>query len=231
MNEEAIPDAQGQNAGPDVPGSQSEGSEVESQGSGGGVQSRINELTFARREAERREADLAKRLVAQDQQIAELVRSVTSRQQQPVEQQLPEMDPEQKRVLDAYFSRTVGPLQAEIESLRAHSVASQFIGDTDIANRAADLIVAWQRDGKTGWTPEDAVKFAAGEKVFADKSKGKAARDEKGRFNTMSQGVQGHSQQPSAAPLDGARPSDFDNWSSDKQLEYFEKRNVHGKAF
>ncbi len=202
------------------------------------MQSRINELTFARREAERREADLAKRLQVQDQQIAELVRSVTARQQQPVEPQMPDMDPDQKKVLDAYFNRTVGPLQAEIESLRAqngrnqaHSVASQFIGDADIANRAADLIVAWQRDGKTGWTPEDAVKFAAGEKVFADKSKGRAARDEKGRFNTLSQGESGHSTVSNSAPPSGARPSDFENWSADKQLEYLEKRNVHGQSF
>lgn len=230
------PVAQGPDAGTENAGDPSISGESNSQGNApSGFQARISELTAHRREAERRAEEYAAKLAERDQQIAELVRSVTSRQQPEPEPDL-NLDPEQKRILDVYMSRATKPLQQHIEQLttqlgmqRAQSAAEQLTGDPEIANRAAQLMVGWQKQGYTGWTPEDAVVYAAGQAALNERKKAGQARNARSAFNSEPAVIPGHSQTVTPNPT-SALPPNFDDLPVEKQLEILERR-LDGKGF
>ena len=237
MDENAIPVAQGPEAGQDTPGEQSTEQESSNPAVPTGFQARINELTAARREAERRVSE-------QEKQIAELVRLASANvQRAPVEPKLPELeiDPDQQKILDAYRARYVNPeieglkqtiknLTAQFGSARAQEAAETMVGDPEVAQRASQLIQGWQQAGLQGWTAEDAVKYAAGEKAIADLNRTRQAKGARQQFNGQGTPVvTGHSTGQPPNPV-GTLPANFDSLPVEKQLEILEKRGVHGKA-
>ena len=237
FDENSNPIAQGQQAeaGDSAPqGNQ----DAPKQGSnpGDGIQKRIDELT-ARFHEERRAAQ------AKDQQIAELVRALAERSSQPAQQQAADpfegFEPEERqkfaavlnplqerlRQYEAYLPK-VQAMEARLAEMQFKSAASQMGFDEGVQQRAMQLMQTWRNKGYTGWNPEDALTFAAGQLAMEDRQRNQTSRDERGRFNGGSQSlVGGHAAPTSPNPRQpDAVPADLESWDPAKQAEFWEKR-------
>ena len=225
MDNENDTNAQVQDTQPDTgnPVDQQQTPEAPKENQHQGYQARIDELTRARHEMARQNAELTATVARLAAQVAETGR------QAPQGPQLPELDPEQKQVLDAYFQNHVAPLRQELEQARMAAFAGQLYQaspgeDPRVLQRAQELLPAVL---KAGWAASDALNFARGE-IYAQERGGQVqARDERGRFNSQghvmtASGAPPPPQQRGAAPL----PPNFDSLPPDKQLEILEKRGV-----
>lgn len=165
MSTENDPVAQGPQDGAAVPSN-----EANPQPQGGtneGIERRIGQLTAARYDAERRAAELQGRYEA-------LQQVVMQQSQQPAPQpadpwaNLPEEHREVARAvvpqlnqqwerrmqqMDARYRQELGALQLQA------AVATQ---PPQVQQLASQLYQDWQRTGRTGWTPQDAVIYARG---------------------------------------------------------------------
>lgn len=206
-----------------------------SQAAGSGIQKRIDELVGkGKAEAER----FAQESAAKDAQIAELVRAVAaqSQQRQTAPDPADDLDPEERRKFErllapmqAEFKQTLARIEAQASQQRVRAVAAQ-VGDPRIEARAEQLMGIWQRAGHTGWVPEDAVRYAAGEIALAERSDATKARDERGRFNAAGSGnLNGGASNPNLGG-NTQQPKDLDSLPLDQQIAEYEKR-LKGKGF
>lgn len=138
------------------------------------VQKRIDELTARSKDYERQNAELNARAQEQSQMLAAIL---TQRQeaQVPVQKapELPEgMDPATAQYMQQMFERSLDqrmrPLMAQLGQVQGVSAAQQAAAaasqyGAQVQQRAAALAQNWQAKGLTGFTPEDAAIYAAGE--------------------------------------------------------------------
>lgn len=191
-----------------------------------GIQTRIDELTRARHEAERRADEMTAMVARLSAQVAEQGRPV--QHQEPG----PELDPEQRKVLDAYFGPMMARMNAQMEQLgvvanmsRIHQEAPGE--DPRVLSRAQQLLPAML---KAGWTPKDAVVYARGE-LYEQLAQGGGQvtpRAPNGRFVPPMQTQNGTPPQLTG-PGPQALPANFDRLPPDKQIEILEKRGVHNQ--
>ena len=182
-----------------------------------GFQARVDELTKARREAERQNAELVATVARLSAQVAE--RSA------PAPVAMPDIDPDTKKLLDAYVGPQMQAMRAELEQARMAAMAGRLYQsaageDPRVLQRAQELLPAVL---KAGWTPEDAVTFARGELGVAPPS-GTRGRDGQGRFAPQVMTASGAP--PPMAQRSNGLPPNFDRLPPDKQLEILEKRGV-----
>lgn len=225
------PNAQGTQAG-ELPNS-GEGQQAQVNG----VEKRIAELVGRAKAAEEQANRAAQVAADKDSQIAELVRAVTAQQAGQL-QQVPadDLDPEMRKQFERFnapvmsrLEQTIARLEAQLGQQQVRSVAAS-VGDPRIEARAQQLMDLWQQKRLSGWTPEDAVRYAAGEIALAERSAASKTRDEKGRFNAGASGnLSGGSALPAATPST-TRPADLDRQSVDKQIAFYEK-SLDGKTF
>lgn len=195
-----------------------------------GFQARIDELTRERREQERMNRELTATVARLTQQMAEVQGSYAQRETTPAV----EIDPEQKKVFDAYF----GPMMHEIRAKLDQATQVAHMGrlhqeapgeDPRVLARAQELLPAVL---KAGWAPSDALDFARGELVRKGVLQPSATqgRDDRGRYTGPNM-ITSNGQPPNT--MQGAGPSplpaNFDRLPPDKQIEILEKRGVHNQ--
>lgn len=226
MDNETTPDAQGQT--PAEPVSNAVAAPQVQANPNEGIEKRIGELTAARRLAEERAA-------AQEAQIAELIRALTETRNvpqapAPQEPQLPDLDPELKTGIEAIASHKVRSLEEKINQLmqlQRQQELQQVMSrapDPEVSKEAQRLYQSWQRAGYSGFVAEDALIYAMGQRALQERKASAQARDEKGRFNSMSQSVMtGQSAPQSMQPQQGL-PRNFEQLPLDKQIELMEQQ-------
>lgn len=187
-----------------------------------GVEARIAELTAKFREAERVAAD-------KDAQIAALIQAQLANQQayarQESAQPQVEVDPEFAKAADAYVSPKLKQLQDTIARLEAATVQAQFAQlqasePPEVVKRAQELQLAWQRSGKQGWVPQDALVYARGEH-YARQSQANVARTQQQNFNQASNNVSMASA-PTPSPTQGL-PKNIDSLPLHERIALREK--------
>lgn len=137
-------------------------------------QARLDEVTAARRQAEREAAELRRRMDEMSSQMVTMMAnsSVAQRQlsqeEQAAQEAMANMDPQQRLAVDYMVRNAVGQMQrtmatygAAIEDLHTAGIRAKYTDEC--ANRANELMVNWQRAGLSGWSKQDAFKYAAGE--------------------------------------------------------------------
>ena len=137
-----------------------------------GVQSRIDELTAARREAERKAEDLQTQVIAlQAQTLQTLQRAIPppapSPQDLELQEALAEMDPRQRRVFEHMLEQRVAPLQSTLSAFREQAALAEMQAERnkyspETQQLADRLMQSWKANGNTGWLPKDALVHAAG---------------------------------------------------------------------
>lgn len=217
MNDNGNPTAQGQSAG-------TESQNNEGQNVSPGVQARIDELTARLRETERQAKEKDDQLMAALQAMAVAQPVYQAPQAPPVE-----IDPEEKRRLDAILGPQLAALEAQ--NKRVEAMLSQFqfqqaaqSAPSEVQAEAQKLLGAWKSQGKTGWVPEDALLVA--EAIVARK-KGQSASGATQQRQEFNQQQQAISQQPvGGAPAPSIRrgvPADIDKRPLAEQIAILSK--------
>ncbi len=139
---------------------------------GRGVQSRIDELTAARREAERKANELQSQMIAmQTQALQAMQRAMPAPAPSPqdleLQEALAEMDPRQRRVFEHLLDQRMGPLQSTVSAFREQAALAEMQAErnkysTETQQLADRLMQNWKANGNTGWLPKDALVHAAG---------------------------------------------------------------------
>lgn len=109
------------------------------------------------------------------------------------------------------------------------TAANPVYQDNRVRQRAQELMGAWQSRKLSGWTPEDAFKYAFGEVAAQDAMKAAASRGAANGYNSQSQVIPGGNGAPQLE-VNSAIPSDINAWPLEKQLDFWEKRSGD-KAF
>lgn len=189
-----------------------------------GFQRRIDELT-ARFHDERRARE---QLQDQLTQTLQLVASRAQGEQQP---QAPQFDsPEEAAKFQAVLSPFEQRLaqmerqyQARIDQMSVQLTAQQQGVDVAVAQRAQQLMNMWQRQGKSGWVPEDAIVYAEAQLAREARSQGQNANAQIRQYNAGQTPLAGHAPPPAPTPRTGPTQAEVDGWSIDKQLAFYEK--------
>lgn len=194
-------------------------------------QERFDEVTKARREAERRAAQL-------EAEKQELVNALTQRMSQPQHDTGPEIDPDQKAILE----RVLSPLQAEIRRLSAkvesqgvEAQVRQQVGNeypAEVVQVAAQVMADWKMNGTKG-DLDAALDYAYGKYMRAQASKNQNANAQKQQFNKGASTVQ-NGQGGNGAPGRGARKlsdAEIEKLSPEDQVAYYESRVDPNEAF
>lgn len=128
------------------------------------------------------------------------------------------------RDLTAKVDRVVGVLGQQ--SFQQAAVAE----DPEVVQLAQSLLNTWQKQGKSGWLPEDALVHARGIVAGKQRQALLAANGARAGMNAAGQSIltqqSGHMQ---AGPAD-ALPPNFDQMSPQQQAQILEKR-LDGKTF
>ncbi len=212
------PSAQGEMNGTAVPAPEAQSNIQPVTEVPAGVQKRFDEMTAKYHQ-------LAATTEATQRQNQELMAMLAQRQT-PVETAPPvEVDPALKAQMDAVFAPQLQAFHQQNTMLNQELQRMKFqqlMGGVQpqIAQRAQEYLNMWQSQGKTGWTPADAIQFATGEAV-RNGTYTAPPTDGRAQFNQVGaplgyQGMAPVSQAP-AAKL----PADFDNWSETNKAAYW----------
>jgi hypothetical protein len=222
------PGSDGQVVAPEVPAGESPNHE--------GFQKRINELTRARHEAERRAEAIASE---KDAQINQLIASIAAGQRPAAPEQVPQFDfdPEEKKKFDAYHALKVDPVLKELREqnalLRSQVGQNQFsqfaAGEDPRVVQRAQWLLKNSNYGKLVQqgvaTPEDVLTFARGEVAKTDAQKNAQSRNALGQFNASAETtLTGQSSAAPKPPASNDLPKDFETLSPNRQAEILEKR-------
>lgn len=230
------PNAQGPQTGADgqaqtvTPAPQQAGSLVPE-----GVQKRIDELTFQKHEAERRFQE-------SQQMNQQLLMSMTQgqiHQQAPV-QQAPqvEIDPEQRKVMEAYMAPLLAQHQRQLAQMAFQSGQAQLQAALQgqhpaVAKRTQEI---WQdavskRAHENGFTPAQALTWAKGEMVdLLVQEAGKNQQVQQGRqWNAQPQAI---TTQSLSAPQNGSQQTQAPDLDDDPEAaSAFYAQRLAGKNF
>lgn len=132
--------------------------------------------------------DLQSKFAETTAKNAELMAQIAARQVAPaeVQEEVPEIDPDEQKKLDYFLRKATAPLQKQIEQLtgalqqtrvsvgvqRAYGVVEGEVAKLDpkvrgpVQKRVAELLSLWERDGRLQRglaSPEDALELALGQ--------------------------------------------------------------------
>jgi chromosome segregation ATPase len=197
-----------------------------------GIQKRINELVAERNEARGT-------ITAMQQQITSMNEMFLRQSQAPaqVQQQVPavDVDPQIAAQVQALMGPTLKQYEQTIQQQQATLNRIQYENELQkvpeaIRARAQQLQQQWTAARHTGWTMQDAIRYAAGEAAMNGQFVTQP-RDSRGQFNSMANSVMGQtSAPPTTTPPSNELPSNFDDLQPDKQIELLGKR-LEGKTF
>lgn len=207
-----------------------------------GVQSRIDELTAARREAERKANELQSQMIAMQAQTLQAMQRAMpapapSPQDLELQEALAEMDPRQRRVFEHMLEQRVGPLQNTVAAFREQAALAEMQAERNKyspeTQQLADRLMAnWKANGNTGWLPKDALVHAAG-MVFSNGGDPRASAVQPKRRSATA-AVLPAASAPSAdigaSPRGDPAYTDMDSpeYNPSKASAYFEKK-LEGK--
>lgn len=188
---------------------------------------RVNEITAARREAERRAEELQQQTLQQSAQIAVLIQQMeasNSRRNAEQAAPVPEMEPEFKRALDAYMEPLVNNQRQRDAEFRAFLEHQQFEAesagfDAETKAEAKRLQQSWAKAGATGWVAKDALVYAAGQRALAAQQQVSAAKSQSADFNNLSKTVQ--SAQAATVPAT-SKKTNLDGLPAQRRMEIME---------
>lgn len=189
-----------------------------------GVQARINELVaekhYFKQQAEAQQAQMNELL----QQVMQLSQAQQMQAAQAAAAATPnplaQLDPEERAKYEAVMGTYMQPLQAklraqeeQIASMRVQQQAQMFGVPPDVANEAAGYIQSWTKQGFTGWSTQDAITFALGQRAARQMATAAQGRQAHQQFNAGAQtGNFGNAPPPAAAPPPRSRiPDDLSN--------------------
>lgn len=188
-----------------------------------GFEQRIAELTAKMREAERGQSEL------REQNMVLLQTLATGSQVQTPAAPAVEIDPERVKEMDAYVTPKVRQLEQMLARVEGALMQSEFQRaaqgvDPEIAREAEKLQANWRKQGFTGWTPQDALVYAAGAQALKQ-SPQQQANAQRAQFNALQGGIQqGQGALPSHAPTQKRNlPTNIDELPLHAQLALYEK--------
>lgn len=214
-------------ADPIAPGQDAEAVSATSPGEGtqnAGFQARISELVAKQHDTERNyQHMLQEERRRNDELLQKLLNSPAN-----APPQLPDMDPDEARRMQVFMApmleqqrQMARQLQEMQMTQTVHQVAAQRGFGADLAQEAAKLAAGWTQGGYSGWKPEDALVYAAGQRALNANA---PARNAAGQF--VPPAIMG---QNAPAPVSQPRatiPANFDDLSPDQQIAALEKLGV-----
>ena len=213
------------------------------------IQKRFDEMTAQTREMERRfqaQQELNMQLMAQ---LAKGNQPPQAQAPQAPQFQLPEgMDPsmaqafkaqqdffqaqlaQQAKQMEQLMSQNLGQVRMTTEQLQFQQAAQAY--PEPVRQLAAQRLAQWRQGGYTGWSPEDALRYAAGELVMSGKLQPPAPAQNQGPtprpFNQPPMPMAFGAPPPSPVPnqqLPEALPDAVLNkMTPEAQLKYWEDR-------
>lgn len=207
-----------------------------SQGEAGGLQKRIDELVAQGKQFQdmyQKERENSQLLMASLTELS--AKQIQATQTQPAEQVQVEPDEAAKirAVMNPYLeeirSMARGVAQQVGQQQFAQTAQNPVYQDQRVRQRAQELMNAWQSRKLSGWTPDDAFKYAFGEVASADAVKAAQARGNANGFNAQTQVLNGGNGTPQL-DVSAAIPADINGWPLEKQIDFWEKRSGD-KAF
>ena len=112
--------------------------------------------------------ELREQTAQKDSQMMELMARIAMGQQQPPPQEQFEIDPDQRKLVQAVVSpelQAVEQRQSRIEQMLQQMMFQQQLAqvqDPEVQKLATGYMQAWVQQGKSGWVPQDAVTYALG---------------------------------------------------------------------
>lgn len=213
MHDTTDPTAQGQSAGTESP---NQGQSVSP-----GVQARIDELTARLRETERAAKE-------KDDQMMALLQTMAVQQPVIPAAQTPQIDidPEEQRKLDAILGPKFKALEQQLAGFNQFISQTQFQQaaasvPADVQAEANKLYAQWQREGKTGWVPGDAVLVAEAIVMKRKGSTAQTATQQRQEFNQQQQAVS--TQTAPASNVQRGIPADIDKRPLAEQIDIYGK--------
>lgn len=207
-----------------------------------GVQRRIDELTAARREAERKANELQSQMIAMQAQTLQAMQRAMpapapSPQDLELQEALAEMDPRQRRVFEHMLEQRVAPLQSTLSAFREQTALAEMQAERnkyspETQQLADRLMQNWKANGNTGWLPKDALVHAAG-MVLSNGGDPRATVQQtkpKNAAATVLPGASAPSAGIGAVPRGDPAYTDMDSpeYNPSKAAAYFEKK-LEGK--
>jgi hypothetical protein len=202
-----------------------------------GFQRRIDELTRARREAERLAEERQQQLLA----VLERVASQAPVPPAPVKEADPfeDLNPEDRVRLQKAFDARLAPLQRQLEEtnqfIRSQQATQQVQAQAaqeppEVVQRAQQLMQAWSAKGKTGWEPIDAVRYAKvmlmEEGKYVPPAPATQPRASNGQYMSSASQVTSASPTPAPAPRKKGLPADLENRPLEEQIKIMEEAGI-----
>lgn len=187
-----------------------------------GVEKRINELTAQRYEAQRRAEQAEAREQAYLAQMAELM--AQQRAQVPQEPAV-QIDPEQKRVFDAYFmpmKREMENTIRELQKIQGLTAIRQASAPDPVQKRAEELVLQYARQGYR-LDHEMALDLAEGQIARQQRAEQQAAKAAGRAFNGDTVPVITSQSMPYAGSNEPRRP-DLDKMSLQERMAYWDSQ-------
>lgn len=238
MDLENSPNAQGQQAEAETPDVEGQSNESAGSPQNDGFQRRIDQLVGSKKQTEEQLAQERAQAQAKESEYLRVIAQLSAQVPQAIRDAEPqvEVDPEERKRIEAVFGPRLKAMESYLAQVEAQTAVQQVrqqaqaqYGDPAIADEAAKLIATWKQKGFTGWTPDDALIYAAGRKAVADQMLKAKSRDARGRFNsTADQPLTGNAAPP--APPSLAYPADFERRPLADQIKIIEKR-LEGKSW
>jgi hypothetical protein len=188
-------------------------------------QSRFNEQTKARRDAER-ERDL---VMQQNRELMAQLAQVVTQRSAPQPQE-PEFDPDERKKLEYFLT----PLQRELAAMRGQLAAQSAESEVrraarsdtppEVLEHATRLVADWRRQGANGG-PQEALRYAYGDYLLRQTDEAAEVRVQRQQFNRSAAGVQSGG----AAPMRKSGPkqlseAEIERLSPEGQAEYYSTR-------
>lgn len=183
------------------------------------LESRVNQMMEQNQRLMAQQTELLAQIAAQKVQTA-------SNEPDPLE----DMDPDEIRRQQALIQRYMDPLAKKLDQLAGivgqtvtmsrFEQAKKAVADPEVVQRAEHFLKSWSKDpSKGGWTAEDAVIYAAGEKALKQAMSRNPAINERNQFNTLGAPIVS---QPGGKGAPGKRVN-VDDLPIDEQIAYYEK--------
>lgn len=219
------PSAQEQAPAAVQPGDANQTQEVAPQGAPG-AEARIGELTAKFREQERINEELRQ----QNAQFQQLMLQQAAQAFKQPEPQV-EVDPDQRKQVEAVISPQLRQLQAQLAQMRTAQTAlniQQVAAYRGIPPQIAQEAIKIHAQLSAAGVPlneEDALRFAAGNAYLTQLPQQRATQQQRAAMNDAASRAGGGNPAPQLAPNGAPEPypADFSNWGPSQQLAWMRK--------
>jgi hypothetical protein len=201
-----------------------------------GLQTRINELTAARKAAEQANQELMQRVMEQSARLMELQRPAPApAAPDALAQHAAELDPRLVQVLEAerarmqaMFAAKMAQVEATQGQLQIQAAAAQMRNvPPEVAQRAQQLYQQAKLNGSAA-TPDEAIRYALGDWYLQQQQRAAGVAGVSPQaFNAPFPVLPAAPVIPAAATQQQyIEPPDFESWPLSKQLQYMEQKGI-----